>query len=94
MPSADFCLITHRVASVRAIGLHHAVQKHENGGDAVEAIFEGAGVAIEGTARALVGAAEMGYKILSSKPSRFVGRMLLKGAKKLDDKIMAEAKRK
>ncbi len=75
-------------------GLHHAVQKHENGGDAVEAIFEGAGVAIEGTARALVGAAEMGYKILSSKPSRFVGRMLLKGAKKLDDKIMAEAKRK
>jgi len=72
-------------------GLNHAVKKHENGGDAVEAVFEGAGVAIEGTARALVGAAEMGYKVLSSRPSRFVGRVLLKGAKKLDDKIMAEA---
>jgi hypothetical protein len=75
-------------------GLNHAVKKHENGGDAVEAVFEGAGVAIEGTARALVGAAEMGYKVLSSRPSRFVGRMLLKGAKKLDDKMMAEAGRK
>jgi len=30
----------------------------------------------------------MGYKILSSRPSRFVGRMLLKRAKKLGDKMM------
>lgn len=75
-------------------GLNHAVKKHENGGDAVEAMFEGAGVAIEGTARALVGAAEMGYNVLSSRPSRFVGRMLLKGAKKLDDKMMAAGEQK
>lgn len=68
-------------------GLNHAVKKHENGGDGVEAIFEGAGVAIEGTARALVGAAEMSYKVLSSKPSRFVGRMMLKGLVKLDEKM-------
>ena len=67
--------------------------EHENGGDAVGAICEGAGVAIEGTARALVGAAKMGYKVLSSRPSRFVGRVLLKGAKKLDDKVMAEAEK-
>jgi hypothetical protein len=75
-------------------GLNHAVKKHENGGDAVEAIFEGAGVAIEGTARALVGAAEMGYKVLSSKPSRFVGRMMLKGLVKLDEKMTGQPDRK
>ncbi|PFG54328.1 hypothetical protein ATG98_3549 [Marinobacter sp. LV10R520-4] len=75
-------------------GLNHAVKKHENGGDAVEAMFEGAGVAIEGTARALVGAVEMGYNVLASRPSRFVGRVLLKGAKKLDDKMMAAGEQK
>ena len=75
-------------------GLNHAVKKHENGGDGVEAIFEGAGVAIEGTARALVGAAEMGYKVLSSKPSRFVGRMMLKGLVKLDEKMTGQPDRK
>ncbi|MCC4272206.1 hypothetical protein LL254_15975 [Marinobacter nauticus] len=75
-------------------GFNHAVKKHENGGDGVEAIFEGAGVAIEGTARALVGAAEMGYKVLSSKPSRFVGRMMLKGLVKLDEKMTGQPDRK
>lgn len=75
-------------------GLNHAVKKHENGGDGVEAIFEGAGVAVEGTARALVGAAEMGYKVLSSKPSRFVGRMMLKGLVKLDEKMTGQPDRK
>lgn len=75
-------------------GINHASKKYENGGDAVEAVFEGAGVAIEGTARALVGAAEMGYNILASRPSRFVGRVLLSGVKKLDDKMMAAAEKK
>ena len=75
-------------------GLNHAVKKHENGGDGVEAMFEGAGVAIEGTARALVGAAEMGYKVLSSKSSRFVGRMMLKGLVKLDEKMTGQPDRK
>ena len=69
-------------------GINHASEKYENGGDAVEAIFEGAGVAIEGTARALVGAAEMGYNVLASRPSRFIGRTVLKGLVKLDDKMM------
>ena len=71
-------------------GINHASAKYENGGDAVEAIFEGAGVAIEGTARALVGTAEMGYNIITSRPSRFVGRTLLKGLKKLDEKLSEE----
>lgn len=68
-------------------GINHAANKHANGGDGVEAMFEGVGVAIEGTARSLVGAAEMTYKVLASRPSRFVGRVLLKGLKKLDDKM-------
>lgn len=74
-------------------GINHASAKYENGGDAVESIFEGAGVAVEGTARALVGTAEMGYNILASKPSRFVGRTLLKGLEKLDEKLCEEPKR-
>lgn len=71
-------------------GINHAGMRMENGGDTVEALFEGAGVAIEGSARALVGTAELGYKVLSSRPSRFVGRVLLAGLKKLDDKIMEQ----
>lgn len=69
-------------------GINHAAKLHESGGDGVEAVFEGAGVAIEGTARALVGTAELGYNVLNSRPSRFIGRTLLVGLKKLDDKIM------
>ena len=75
-------------------GINHASAKYENGGDGVEAIFEGAGVAVEGTARALVGAAEMGYNVLNSRPSRFVGRTLLKGLVKLDEKLFEEPTKK
>lgn len=75
-------------------GLNHAVKINKNRGDGVEANFERAGVAIEGTARALVGAAEMGYKVLSSKPSRFVRRMMLKGLVKLDEKMTGQPDRK
>ena len=74
-------------------GINHASKKYSNGGDGVEALFEGAGVAIEGTARALVGAAEMTYNVLASRPSRFVGRALLRGLIKLDDKLMAPGKK-
>ena len=70
-------------------GINHAAEQHKNGGDAVEALFDGAGVAIIGTARGLVGAAEMTYNVLASKPSRFLGRMILKVLKKLDDKMMS-----
>lgn len=68
-------------------GINHAAEKHANGGDGVEAMFEGVGVAIEGTARSLVGAAEMTYKVLASRPSRFIGRLVVKGLMKLDDKM-------
>lgn len=68
-------------------GINHAAEYYENGGDGVEALFAGAGVAIEGTARALVGTAELGYKVLASAPSRYIGRTLLVGLKKFDDKM-------
>ncbi len=74
-------------------GINHAGERYKNGGDGVEALFEGAGVAIEGTARALVGTAELGYKVLSSRPSRLIGRTLLAGLKKLDDKMMEAGKK-
>ena len=57
-------------------GLNHAVQRYENGGDPVEAAFAGAGVAVERTARTVVGVAEFGYKALTSRPSRALGRGL------------------
>lgn len=75
-------------------GINHAATLHANGGDPVEALFEGAGVAIMGTARAFVGTAELGYKVLASRPSRFVGRAVLKGLIKLDDKMTGEGTRK
>lgn len=74
-------------------GINHAVEAHKNGGEAVESAFEGLGVAIEGTARGLVNAAELGTKvgtgILLSRPSRFIGRSLRKGLQKLDNKLMS-----
>lgn len=72
-------------ASLR--GITHAAEKYNNGGDGVEAAFEGLGIAIEGTARGLVNTAEMGYKIITSKPSRLIGSLMLSGAKKLDEKL-------
>ena len=75
-------------------GINHASKKHENGGDAVEALFEGAGVAIEGTARGLFGLAEMAYNIWMSRPIRFIGRVLLSLLKKFDDKVMNAADQK
>lgn len=71
-------------------GINHAADRYKNGGDGVEAIFEGAGVAIEGTARAMVGTAELGFKVLTSRPSRFIGRTALAGMKKLDNKLFGE----
>lgn len=69
-------------------GINHASTEYEKGVDGAEAIFKGAGVAIEGTAKGLVDASEMAYNVAMSRPSRFVGRTLLKGFKKLDDKMM------
>jgi hypothetical protein len=68
-------------------GLNHAAEKYNNGGDGVEALFQGAGIAIEGTAKAMVDAGEMVYNVATSRPMRFMGRVALKGLVKLDKKI-------
>ena len=71
-------------------GLNHAAEKYNNGGDGVEALFEGAGVAIEGTAKAMVDAGEMVYNVATSRPMRFMGRVALKGLVKLDNKLTGQ----
>jgi len=72
-------------ASLRGIG--HAVRKFNNGGDRVEAVFEGAGIAIVGTAKGIVDASEMAYNIVTSRPCRFVARSVLSGLEKLDRRM-------
>jgi hypothetical protein len=71
-------------------GLNHAAEKYNNGGDGVEALFAGAGVAIKGTAKAMVDAGEMVYNVATSRPMRFMGRVALKGLVKLDKKITGQ----
>jgi hypothetical protein len=57
-------------------GINHATKKYNNGEDGLEAIVEGAGVAIVGTAKGIVDTGELVYKTATSRPSRFVGRNL------------------
>ena len=66
-------------------GIKHIAIEQKRGRDSDDVIDEGIEIALEGTAKALVGTAEMGYNILASKPSRFVGRSLLKLLKKLGE---------
>ena len=71
-------------------GLNRARQTYKKGGNDIESFLEGAGVAITHTAKTLVDISEMGWKVASSRPSRFIGRTLLKVAKKIDKKLMGE----
>lgn len=71
-------------------GLAHAKELCEKGEDPIGAYFAGAGVAIAGTAEGLVNVAETTHKVVMSGPSRFVGRIALKGAIKLDKKLFGE----
>lgn len=71
-------------------GINQASARYNEGVEAEEAFLEGAGVAIEGTAKGFVDAGEMLYKAAMSRPSRFVGRSLVKGLVKLDEKLMEE----
>ncbi|AWB57839.1 hypothetical protein [Colwellia sp. Arc7-D] len=71
-------------------GINHASKQYDKGVDGVQSFFEGAGVAIEGTAKGLVDASELVYKVVMSKPIRFVGRTLIKGIKILDETLFVE----
>lgn len=76
-------------ASIR--GINHAAEKYEKGVNAEEAFFKGMGIAIEGTAKGIVDASEMVYKVAMSRPSRFVGETLYRGLEKLDEKLFGES---
>jgi hypothetical protein len=65
-------------------GINHAQAKYDNGMNGEEALIEGLSVAVEGTAKGVVDAGELVSKAVMSRPSRFVGRTLLKGLKKLE----------
>ncbi len=71
-------------------GINHAAEQYNKGVEGIEAVFEGACVAIEGTAKGLVDAGEMVYKAAMSKPICFISRTVLNGLKKLDDKYLSE----
>jgi hypothetical protein len=70
-------------------GINHAQAQYDKGVTAEEAVFEGLGLAVEGTVKGLVDTAEMASKVVMSRPSRFIGRSLVKGLVKLDEKLFS-----
>ncbi|MEP3331124.1 hypothetical protein [Sedimentitalea sp.] len=74
-------------------GINHAIDRHREGIDKLEAIEEGIGVAVTGTMKATVDIAEMGYKVATSRPSRFLGRQVVKAGKGIGLAIEAAEER-
>jgi len=74
-------------------GINHAIDRHREGVDKAEAIEEGIGVAVTGTMKATVDLAEMGYKVATSRPSRFLGRQVVKVGQGIGRRIDAAEER-
>lgn len=74
-------------------GINHAIDRHREGIDKAEAIEEGIGVTVTGTMKATVDIAEMGYKVATSRPSRFLGRQVVKAGKGIGRAIDASEER-
>ena len=74
-------------------GINHAIDRHREGIDKAEAIEEGIGVAVTGTLKATVDIAEMSYKVATSRPSRFLGRQVVKAGKGIGRAIEAAEER-
>ena len=74
-------------------GINHAIDRHREGVDKAEAIEEGIGVAVTGTMKATVDLAEMGYKVATSRPSRFLGRQVIKVGQGIGRRIDAAEER-
>lgn len=74
-------------------GINHAIDRHREGIDKAEAIEEGIGVAVTGTMKATVDLAEMGYKAATSRPSRFLGRQVVKVGQGIARRIDAAEER-
>lgn len=64
-------------------GVHHGVKEYRNTGDLAQAFDEGVEVAIVGNLKGLVNTSEMVYKTATSRPSKFVGGVMWKGAKRI-----------
>lgn len=71
-------------------GINHAAARIKAGEGSELAVLEGLGVAIKGTAKALVDSAELGYKLVTSRPSQFLGRQLHKVATQIDRAIVGD----
>ena len=69
------------------------LDRHREGVDKAEAIEEGIGVAVTGTMKATVDLAEMGYKVATSRPSRFLGRQVVKVGQGIGRRIDAAEER-
>ena len=74
-------------------GINHAIDRYREGIDKAEAIEEGIGVAVTGTVKATVDLAEMGYKAATSRPSRFLGRQVVKVGQGIGRRIDAAEER-
>ncbi|MES2664477.1 MAG: hypothetical protein V4712_00155 [Pseudomonadota bacterium] len=68
-------------------GIRHAHGTYSRNGDAGQAIAEGAGVAIMGTAKTFVDSAELAYKVATSRPSRMAGRWTASAARRISRAI-------
>lgn len=74
-------------------GINHAIDRHREGVDKAEAVEEGIGVAVTGTIKATVDLAEMRYKVATSRPSRFLGRQVVKVRQGIGRRIDAAEER-
>lgn len=74
-------------------GINHAIDRHRKGVDKAEVIEEGIGVAVTGTMKATVDLAEMGCKVATSRPSRFLGRQVVKVGEGIGRRIDAAEER-
>lgn len=66
-------------------GINHAATRFKDG--RADAILGGLGVAATGTVKNFVDTAELGYKALTSRPGRFVGRMAGRAIGSVVDRI-------
>jgi len=60
-------------------GIRRGANSYQADGNLEGAVIDGVGAAIVGTLKSSVDTAELCFKVVTSRPSRFVGRMALKG---------------
>ena len=74
-------------------GVNHALRTYDSSQqNGIEAVAEGVGVAITLTAKSFVDTAELGYTVITSRPSRFAGRLVVNLAMWTGKKIVGKPK--